>query len=113
MTTPGTTTWPRTGRCGACGRPARAYPSGRWEHDGRPCRARSQTLWRIDDIAIRAAVHFVADGEPLPTEPAKPHWHETTHDKHGTPTGLGWCQVDHTPSIRDWLARGAEQEVPT
>ena len=61
------TAFPAPGRCGACAAPARAFPSGRWEHVGTPCRARTQTVWGVDDAAqVRAALRFVPDGEPLP-----------------------------------------------
>lgn len=52
--------WPRKGACGACGRPAIGFPSGRWEHVGVPCRARSQSMWRVDDVSIKQSVRFVA-----------------------------------------------------
>lgn len=61
--------WPHAGRCGACGRPALEFPSGTWKHTNGPCRARSQSIWPLDDVHIKQAVRFVAEGEPLPTEP--------------------------------------------
>jgi len=62
-----TAVWPRPGRCGACGRGAQAFPSGRWTHLGVPCRAVTQTLWAVDDAAVvRALLRFVPDGQPLP-----------------------------------------------
>lgn len=101
--------WPRKGCCGACGRPAREYPSGRWEHVGRPCRARSQTLWRIDSVNIQRACRFVPAGEPLPVEPGEPHWHTTAVDETGFPIEMGWCTADHMHSVREALARDAER----
>lgn len=100
--------WPQEGRCGACGRPARAFPSGRWEHHGRPCRVRSQTLWGIDSVSIKRACRFIPAGEPLPTEPDRPHWHTTRRDENGFPVELVWCPADHMPSVREWLAADAE-----
>lgn len=100
--------WPRSGRCGACGRAALDFPSGRWEHVGRPCRARSQTLWGIDSVNILRACVFVADGEQLPAEPDRAHWHTTRRDETGFPVELGWCTADHMPSVREVLAREAE-----
>lgn len=58
------TGWPQQGRCGACGRPAHGFPSGRWEHVGKPCALRSRWLWRVDDDTPPCV--FVPDGEPLP-----------------------------------------------
>lgn len=100
--------WPRKGRCGACGRRAREFPSKRWEHVGVPCRARSQPLWWVDDFSIRGAVVFVAEDEVLPAAPAKSHWHTTKTAADGFPIALGWCRADHMLSIRDFLAAEAE-----
>lgn len=105
--------WPRDGRCGACGRGAREFPSKRWEHKGVPCRARSQDMWMVDDADIRHAVRFVADGEELPQAPAKPHWHTTETTETGFPIALGWCRADHLPSVREFLAAEAEAREPT
>lgn len=85
--------WPRLGRCGACGRDARSYPSGRWEHVGAPCQARSRTAWSPDDAAILAACRFVADGEWMPVEP-------------GAPKAGGDGET-----VREWLAREAESRT--
>jgi hypothetical protein len=100
--------WPREGFCGACGRGAREFPSGRWEHVGVPCRARSQGLWFVDDFDIKAAVRFVPASEELPAAPAKPHWHTTETNEDGFPIALGWCRSDHMPSVREFLAAEAE-----
>lgn len=103
--------WPRKGCCGACGRDAREYPSGRWEHVGRPCRARSQDMWHIDDLFIKRACRFVPEGELLPVEPSEPHWHTTDVDETGFPIGLGWCTADHMHSVREALALEAERPM--
>lgn len=100
--------WPLEGRCGACGRPARQFPSLRWEHVGVPCQARTQSVWRIDDADIKLAVVFVPDGEPLPTEPEKGHWHTVKRLEDGFPAALGWCNADHRVSVREWLVAEAE-----
>jgi hypothetical protein len=101
--------WPRPGSCGACGRPAHEVPSGRWWHDGRPCRARGQTLWSVDDVHVKLAVRFVAESEILPAEPAKWHLHPETTGEHGIPTSFGICNLDHAHTVRDFLAREAEE----
>ena len=102
------TDWPRQGRCGACGRAARQFPSGRWEHVGVPCRARSQSIWRVDDIDIREAVRFVPEGESLPTGP-EGKWHtHITEVRDGYPVELGLCRDDHVTSVRAYLAAEAE-----
>lgn len=86
-----TAEWPERGRCGACGRDARRYPSTWWEHVGPPCQARSQTIWPVDDADIQAAVRFIPGGESLPTAPDRP-------------------MVDNpTITVREWLARGARR----
>ncbi|TCO64925.1 hypothetical protein [Actinocrispum wychmicini] len=101
--------WPRTGRCGACGRSALEFPSGRWTHLGRPCRTRYQTMWTVDDVRIRAACRFVADGEPLPTEPDKYLVEQ--------PTGrvaefeFGISRANRLETVREFLARQAEAGV--
>jgi len=100
--------WPRVGSCGACGRPAREFPSGNWEHVGVPCRARSQGIWRIDDIYIKKAVRFVPDGEPLPDEPNKWHTHESEQAADGFPGALAICNSNHMHSVREYLAAEAE-----
>lgn len=56
--------WPQLGRCAACGRPARRFPSLRWEHEGRPCALRSRWLVSISDDHPPCV--FVPDGEELP-----------------------------------------------
>lgn len=106
-------TWPRPGSCGACGRPARQFPSGNWEHTGVPCQARSQNVWRVNDVDIRLAVQFVPNGEPLPTAPEKGHWHTVERTEDGFPAASGWCNYDHTVSIREWLAAEAESREST
>jgi hypothetical protein len=100
--------WPRTGSCGACGRPAREFPSGNWEHVGVPCLARSQGAWRIDDIYIKKACRFVPEGEPLPVEPDKWHMHETEWTAEGFPIQLAICNSNHMHSVREYLAAEAE-----
>lgn len=95
--------WPRPGNCGACGHPARQAPSGRWWHDGRPCRARSQAMWSVDDLGVKGALQFVPAGEPLPAGPAG--WHLDRD----TATSYGVCRADHTPTVREFLAREAEE----
>lgn len=101
--------WPLQGFCGACGRPARQFPSKRWEHIGVPCRARSQGMWWVDDVDIRAAIVFVPAGEPLPAAPEAWHSHviETIPGTH-FPAALGFCRVDHAASVRAFLAAEAE-----
>lgn len=102
-------TWPREGVCGACGRPAAQFPSGRWEHRGKPCRARTQSVWRIDDFAVKLAVRFVAAGEPLPTMAGEWHSHVVEADPAtGIPLALGFCNVDHLCAVRRQLAEEAE-----
>ena len=61
-------TWPEPGRCGACAQPALRYPSMRWCHaPGYRCRCATQTVWGVDDAAMKKALHwFVADGVELP-----------------------------------------------
>jgi hypothetical protein len=97
--------WPRQGRCGACGRPAREFPSLRWEHVGRPCRLRSQDMWTVDDYLLRGAVRFVPEGEPLPEGPQRWHLHREGREQ------VGLCRISHTHSIREFLARDAEEGV--
>jgi len=103
--------WPRAGCCGACGRPAWAAPSGRWWHDGRPCRAVSQTMWSVDDADIKLAAVFVPAGEPLPEAPARWHLHPTDRDEHGIPVAYAVCKTDHTHTVREHLAREAEEGI--
>ena len=95
--------WPRPGRCGACGLPAHQAPSGRWWHDDRPCRARTQSLWSVDDVGVKAALRFVPEGEPPPTGPG-----EWRMDRTG-PASFDVCRDDHTPTVREWLAREAQE----
>lgn len=102
--------WPKQGRCGACGRPAVQIPSGKWWHRGRPCRARSQGIWRIDDIGIKLSVVFVPEGEPLPTAPDW-HLHPEGVTAQGIPTAFGVCRFDHMPTVREFLAREAEEGI--
>jgi hypothetical protein len=102
-------TWPRRGACGACGRPAIGFPSGRWEHVGVPCRARSQSMWWIDDFPIMKAVRFVPEGEPLPPGPSESHWHPTETNADGIPVALGWCRGGCIHSVREALAAEAEE----
>lgn len=101
--------WPRQGRCGACGRPAEEIPSGKWWHTRRPCRARAQSIWRVDDVGIKLAVQFVPAGEQMPDEPTKWHLHPETTDERGIPTSFGVCNTDHTHTVREFLAREAEE----
>ncbi len=101
--------WPRPGQCGACGLPAHEAPSGRWWHDGRPCLARTQTIFSVDDVHVKLSVRFVPDGEPLPTEPARWRLHPETTDGRGIPTSFGACREDHTHTVREWLAREAQE----
>lgn len=105
--------WPRSGCCGACGRPAWEAPSGRWWHDGRPCRARSQDMWLVDDLDIRFAVVFVPAGQPLPEAPSRTRWHmhPATTDERGIPTAFDVCNTDHTNTVREILAREAEEGI--
>lgn len=105
-----TTDWPREGRCGACGRPAREFPSGRWEHVGVPCKARSLDMWFPDDAHIQLAVRFIAEGEPLPPGPDGTwHTHVAAVDDGNIPVELSVCQGSCLESVRDHLAAEAEQ----
>lgn len=103
--------WPRAGCCGACGRTAWAAPSGRWWHDGRPCRARSQGMWSVDDADIKHALVFVPEGDPLPEAPARWHMHPAEMTERGTPVAFGLCKTDHTQTVREFLAREAEEGI--
>jgi len=105
--------WPRRGCCGACGRTAWEAPSGTWWHDGRPCRARNQSIWRIDDIDIKRAVVFVPAGQPLPEAPSRTRWHmhPAAADDRGIPTAFDVCDTDHTHTVREFLAREAEEGI--
>ncbi len=105
------TQWPRHGCCGACGRTAWEAPSGRWWHDGRPCRARSQSIWRVNDVDIKLAVVFVPKGEPLPDAPTRWHMHTAETNDRGTPTAFAVCNTDHIHTVREWLAREAEEGI--
>ncbi|GHH57490.1 hypothetical protein [Lentzea cavernae] len=101
--------WPRRGCCGACGRPALEAPSRRWWHDGRPCLARSQSMWTVDSLDVRSALVFVAEGEPLPEGPTRWHLDPTGTDERGIPSAFDLCRTDHTQTVREWLARQAEE----
>lgn len=103
--------WPRRGCCGACGRTAWEAPSGRWWHDGRACRARSQSVWSIDDVYVKRAVVFVPAGEPLPEGPAKWHMHPTQTTGDGIPTEFAVCNLSHIHTVREFLAREAEEGI--
>lgn len=103
--------WPRDGRCGACGRAAREFPSRRWEHVSRPCRARSQSMWGIDSIDIKNAVRFVPEGEELPAGPNRWHWHPNRTDGDGAIAAFDLCRDDHSHTVREFLAREAEEAV--
>lgn len=103
--------WPRRGSCGACGRAAWEAPSRRWWHDGRPCRARSQSIWRVDDVPIKLAVVFVPEGEPLPDGPDGWHMHPTESNADGVPSEFAVCNINHTHSVREFLARQAEESI--
>lgn len=103
--------WPRPGCCGACGRTAREAPSGRWWHDGRPCLARTQSIWSVDDIGLKLAVVFVPVGEPLPDAPARWHMHPSGEDTNGIPSSYALCNITHTHSVREFLAREAEEGI--
>lgn len=107
------TQWPRPGCCGACGRTAWAAPSGRWWHDGRPCRARSQPMWLVDDVDIKLAVVFVPAGQPLPEAPSRQRWHmhPAETNEHGIPVAFDVCNTDHTNTVREFLAREAEEGI--
>lgn len=103
--------WPKTGHCGACGRGAEQYPSKNWRHLGRPCLARSQSIWTVDDLDVRLAVVFVPDGEPLPRAPTRWHMHPTGEDAAGIPNSYALCNIDHTHTVREFLARQAETGI--
>lgn len=103
--------WPRPGCCGACGRAAWETPSGRWWHDGRACRARNQSMWRVDDLDVRLAVVFVPAGEPLPAEPTRWHMHPAETNDRGIPCAFDVCNTDHTRTVREFLAREAEEGI--
>jgi hypothetical protein len=65
-------------------------------------------VWRVDDVGIRLAVVFVPAGHPLPTEPDKWHMHPRKVNADGIPEAFGLCNVDHTHTIREFLAAEAE-----
>lgn len=88
--------------------PLMAVRRASWQAWGR---ARSQTMWHIDSGNILRACRFVPEGEPLPAEPDRPHWHTTERDETGFPIELGWCTADHMPSVREVLAQEAETDV--
>jgi hypothetical protein len=73
-----------------------------------PCRARSQSMWRVDDGPIKAALRFIPEGEPLPPGPDESHWHPTEVDQNGIPVEFGWCQGGCVHSVREALAAEAE-----
>lgn len=62
-----------SGRCGACAKPARRWPSGHWTHTGRPCPPYSQVYVGTPGLPVPPAV-FVPEGEPLPTPDAAGAW---------------------------------------
>lgn len=68
-------------------------------------------MWTVDSVSIARACRFVLAGEQLPVEPDRPHWHAIRHDERGVPTALGWCQEDHMPSVREWLAAEADRDI--
>lgn len=103
--------WPRRGSCGACGRGAEQYPSLKWRHLGRPCLARTQSIWSINDIPLKLAVVFVPEGEPLPEAPTRWHMHPTSEDADGIPSSYALCNINHTHSVREFLARQAEESI--
>lgn len=105
------TQWPRPGCCGACGRAAWEAPSGRWWHDGRPCQARSQRMWTVDDINIRLTIVFVPEGEPLPAAATRWHLHPAETNERGIPVAFDVCNTDHTDTVREFLAREAEEGI--
>ena len=86
------TSWPRVGRCGACGRAAVEFPSRNWKHVDGPCRARSQTSWTPGDVDIRKACRFIPVGQALPAEPNKVYVHSESGE-----------------TVREYLARTAEE----
>jgi hypothetical protein len=68
-------------------------------------------MWHIDDLDVRLAVVFVPAGEPLPTEPARWHMRPTQTNEDGIPVEFGVCNTDHTPTVREFLAREAEEGI--
>lgn len=106
-----TAPWPRRGRCGACARPARAFPSGRWEHQGRPCAARSQSLFAAADLVdLRKMLVFVPEGDLLPQPKG---WTMDLGSGPGVPETIGLVSPDamasHWDRVRERLAAEAEQ----
>lgn len=68
-------------------------------------------MFLVDDIDIRLAVVFVPEGEPLPSAPARWHMHPAETNERGIPCAFAVCNTDHTQSVREFLAREAEEGI--
>ncbi len=68
-------------------------------------------MWGVDSLDIRSAVVFVPAGEPLPEGPTRWHMHPTETNERGAPVAFGLCKTDHTHSVREFLAREAEEGI--
>ena len=68
-------------------------------------------MWTIDDIDIRLTVVFVPEGEPLPEAPTRWHMHPAETAERGIPTAFAVCNTDHTHTVREFLAREAEEST--
>lgn len=66
-------------------------------------------MWSVGDVHVKLSARFVPAGEPLPAEPTKWHMHPETTDERGIPTSFGICRDDHTHTVREFLAREAQE----
>lgn len=66
-------------------------------------------MWLVDDADIKLAAVFVPAGEPLPGAPVRWHMHPADCDESGIPTAYDVCNLDHTHTVREFLAREAEE----
>lgn len=72
-------------------------------------------MWRVDDLDVRIAVVFVPAGQPLPEAPSRTRWHMHPAETNncGIPTAFDVCNTDHTNTVREFLAREAEERQPS
>ena len=68
-------------------------------------------MWSVDDADIKRSLVFVPAGEPLPEAPARWHMHPAETNGRGIPTAFDVCNTDHTHTVREWLAREAEEGI--
>ncbi len=66
-------------------------------------------MWSVGDVDIKFALVFVPAGEPLPEAPARRHMHPAETSECDIPLAFTVCNTDHTHTVREFLARQAEE----